>query len=70
MTDTQVHKCPVCNGSGEVNTLDNNYSGSNLVRNTKTCHGCDGKGWVVVYLNYSTIVSDCTIIEPVSKYEN
>ncbi len=31
-----AQKCPVCNGFG---TLKNG---------TLRCHGCDGKGWVVV----------------------
>lgn len=31
-----AQKCPVCNGFG---TLKNG---------TLTCHGCNGKGWVVV----------------------
>lgn len=30
--------CPVCKKSGKVNG--------------KTCHGCDGKGWVKVGLDY------------------
>ena len=31
-------KCPVCNGSGKYEK--------------KTCHGCNGKGWVEVTENY------------------
>lgn len=29
-----AEKCPVCNGTGKFNDLQ--------------CHGCDGKGWVLV----------------------
>lgn len=34
--------CPVCNGGGTIPT-----SGT-AVAPEKTCHGCDGKGWVTV----------------------
>ncbi len=34
----QAVLCPVCNGSGKVKK--------------KTCHGCDGKGWVSVGTDY------------------
>ena len=30
--------CPVCNGTGKIKK--------------KTCHGCDGKGWVEVHEQY------------------
>lgn len=35
-------KCPVCNGFGKVGN-DNQRDCSG-----KTCHGCYGRGWVVV----------------------
>lgn len=31
-----AQKCPVCNGFGT------------LAHGSKTCQGCDGKGWIVV----------------------
>lgn len=48
---TTVHLCPVCQGKGvythyvfargqQTAHFDYQY--------TKTCHGCGGKGWVVV----------------------
>lgn len=37
------HKCPVCEGRGKVPAVwDAEVSVG------KDCHGCDGKGWVVV----------------------
>lgn len=35
--------CPVCNGKGIVPNLDLKCCGK-MVK----CHGCDGKGWIVV----------------------
>jgi DnaJ-class molecular chaperone len=34
--------CPVCNGSGYTATLT-------AVPPPKSCHGCNGKGWVEVH---------------------
>ena len=36
----EAQKCPVCEGSGEY--IKNKIS--------KKCHGCDGKGWIIVPL--------------------
>jgi len=39
--------CPVCNGRGKIR--DSKYGESSVSElNEKTCHGCDGKGWVRV----------------------
>lgn len=38
--------CPVCNGTGDY---------PNLAKNTLTCHGCNGKGWVEVQEDLSVI---------------
>lgn len=35
--------CPVCGGSGQVNSMDPLQTGA-----TRLCHGCGGTGWVVV----------------------
>lgn len=35
--------CPVCNGTGKLQPTGD-QSGCEL----KTCHGCNGKGWVEV----------------------
>ncbi len=50
-------KCPVCNGKGTKDGMDENVGGT-----TPFCHGCSGKGWVTVlrelsepYAGYSTI---------------
>ena len=38
---SKPYKCPVCEGEGKV--LDVDVAGW---RPWKTCHGCNGKGWV------------------------
>ena len=40
-----AERCPVCSGNGVVRTNDI-YSKEE--KDTKVCHGCDGKGWVEV----------------------
>jgi hypothetical protein len=39
--------CPVCRGGGDlpIEPPNASFSGRRL---TITCHGCDGRGWVVV----------------------
>ena len=37
----RAERCPVCHGTGEVDA----HTGPG---ETKTCHGCGGKGWVQV----------------------
>ena len=39
--------CPVCNGSGTIAIPPPKDSTSNIW-GSKTCHGCGGKGWIVV----------------------
>ena len=41
--------CPICHGKGELTTYDESSTGN---RTTKTCHGCNGKGWITVEDNY------------------
>jgi len=41
---SHAEKCPVCDGTGKVQ--DNGPSGTSI--DFKTCHGCGGKGFVVV----------------------
>lgn len=55
-TDSQVHLCPVCEGKGTLKEEKTyRWEGSNSKLNTdKTCHGCDGKGWVIAHLYYVT----------------
>ena len=42
-----AEKCPLCFGKG---TLPVNYKGEWIPRYSeqKTCHGCNGRGWVTV----------------------
>jgi len=35
-------RCPVCFGKGKFQT------GDNYASIEKTCHGCNGRGWVIV----------------------
>ena len=50
--------CPVCSGEGKITkhysptdhtTAQTSYS--------YTCHGCNGKGWVIVQDGYKTSIS-------------
>jgi len=41
-----AEKCPVCTGSGYIIPY-NDYS-QTAVPLPQACHGCDGKGWIVV----------------------
>jgi hypothetical protein len=40
-------KCPICAGVGTV-TVPDGYPGSTVCTGfvTRSCHGCDGRGWV------------------------
>lgn len=45
--ENKADLCPVCNGSGIY--INYKYSGTTIKWQSKTtCHGCGGKGWVVV----------------------
>ena len=49
MLQVQNHAeiCPVCRGSGKYKeTYNMNYTNATYIE--KTCHGCQGKGWVIV----------------------
>ncbi len=39
--------CPVCNGSGDIAPCTTSTE-TTVIEQPKTCHGCDGKGWVEV----------------------
>jgi len=44
-------KCPVCNGSGIVRNFIPIYSSTAekpVYYSDAFCHGCNGKGWIVV----------------------
>lgn len=40
-----VELCPICHGKG---TIVDPYTKGATVNAEKTCHGCNGKGWVEV----------------------
>ena len=42
---SHAEKCPVCGGTGE---LDDTRFATGTYPLTRTCHGCGGRGWVVV----------------------
>lgn len=47
--------CPVCNGSGkyiEYHFARGQSTGKFDYHFTRPCHGCDGKGWVVIATVY------------------
>lgn len=49
MFNCHAEKCPVCNGTGLVGESYPNYGSSTGGFYTqKTCHGCQGKGWILV----------------------
>lgn len=49
MSNCHSEKCPVCNGTGLVGESYPNYGSSTGGFYTqKTCHGCHGKGWILV----------------------
>lgn len=50
--ESQVHKCPVCDGGG--NYPPNDYT-------QRQCHGCEGKGWVVVWVTYANRFSSVEV---------
>ena len=43
---SQAVRCPVCNGAGKIWTVA--AKDSTACNMEVTCHGCGGKGWVVV----------------------
>jgi len=46
---THAEVCPVCGGSGQVNKEAQAWTNSTTDATFKTtCHGCGGRGWVVV----------------------
>ena len=44
--------CPVCGGAGKIKTyldpLGFGYLTSGKTYTEKTCHGCQGKGWITI----------------------
>ena len=43
---SKAQMCPVCKGRGKI--PGHKDMGSTVIENGKTCHGCDGRGWVEV----------------------
>jgi len=46
-TMAKAVKCPVCGGSGQV-PVPSSPESSAIFCNFYTCHGCGGKGWIVI----------------------
>lgn len=44
--ENKADLCPICKGTGQV-TVHTNY-GTYTSQYERTCHGCGGKGWVVI----------------------
>lgn len=43
-----AEKCPVCGGSGHIADYNDTPQTTSASVNYRTCHGCGGKGWVLV----------------------
>jgi len=57
---THAERCPVCGGSGEV---AEKYQGtSSSMPLMRPCHGCGGKGWIVVWDEMKDQVNKMTLI--------
>lgn len=69
---SRPYKCPVCNGAGEVRrrTPNDGRGTFDLTQCDphKTCHGCDGKGWVRVGVEYPPAL-DPTVVQPMYQYD-
>ena len=52
MSEEHDERCPICKGSGIVDCVETyNKSSTVTIGNglyRRVCHGCDGKGWIVV----------------------
>ena len=51
-----AERCPVCDGSGKVDSGE--PSGVGINDRQKTCHGCGGLGWITVQGEYNGVSSD------------
>lgn len=43
---SHVEICPICRGSGKYKEYDQGLSTYTYIQ--RTCHGCEGKGWITV----------------------
>lgn len=50
-TMSHAEKCPVCEGEGRLKKVVGGGIGSEDL----LCHGCDGKGWVTVGVEYPIV---------------
>ena len=52
--ENKADLCPVCKGTGKYREIVS--YGTITAKFEKTCHGCDGKGWVI-FPEISTSIS-------------
>lgn len=54
--------CPICKGTGKITT-----GRDSTTPIEKTCHGCNGKGWIEIHDRYNPILTYYPQIEPFPK---
>lgn len=59
MKDGKAELCPVCKGEGIVKPTFQTYKSAPLP--SKKRHGCNGKGWVVIEIEYKYSVHGGTL---------
>ncbi len=43
-TNSTAQKCPVCEANGQILNINGGFQKDSV----EICHGCGGKGWVIV----------------------
>jgi DnaJ-class molecular chaperone len=46
--ENTAQRCPVCNGAGVLSNREYPGNVTALAPPTIPCHGCEGRGWVIV----------------------
>jgi len=64
---TQAVVCPVCSGTGKVSESPN-VNSTSASGNRRTCHGCDGKGWVEIGVSPIRYTYPYSFIDPNYPY--
>ena len=52
--ENKADLCPVCRGTGIYKEYVN-YGTSGTLSTERTCHGCGGKGWVIIPSSNTTV---------------